>query len=166
VAKSLVIVFSYHHQNTEKIAAVLARVLGAPLKTPQQVDPEELKEYDLVGFGSGIDSDKHYQPLLDLADALPRAIGKRAFIFSTSGIPEAFFGRKRIEAYRAPSHSSLREKLVSKGYEITGEFNCAGFNTNSFLKLFGGFNKGRPDAKDLDDAEEFAEEMKLKARGR
>ena len=40
-------------------------------------------------------------------------------------------------------HSLLREKLESKGYLIVDEFNCAGYNTNSFLRFFGGSNKGR-----------------------
>jgi hypothetical protein len=46
-------------------------------------------------------------------------------------------------------HAALREKLRAKGYDVVGEFGCAGFNTNSFLKLFGGINKGRPDDRDL-----------------
>lgn len=43
---------------------------------------------------------------------------------------------------------------------IVDEFNCAGFNTNSFIKLFGGINKGRPNAEDLKHAEEFAQNLK------
>jgi flavodoxin len=54
----------------------------------------------------------------------------------------------------------LREKLKSKGYWIIDEFSCPGLNTNSFLKLFGGINKGRPNTKDLKHAEEFAEKLK------
>jgi hypothetical protein len=42
---------------------------------------------------------------------------------------------------------------------IIGEFSCAGFNTNSFLKFLGGLNKGRPDAEDLRYAEEFARNL-------
>ncbi|MEI7649718.1 MAG: hypothetical protein WCJ47_08445 [Methanomicrobiales archaeon] len=54
---------------------------------------------------------------------------------------------------------------MSKGYTVIGEFGCAGWNTNSFLKYFGGLNKGKPDAKDLMNAEAFARDMKQKARG-
>lgn len=54
VMRSLLVLVSYHHHNTEKIARVFADVLDAPIKTPQQVNPEELREYDLAGFGSGI----------------------------------------------------------------------------------------------------------------
>jgi len=45
------------------------------------------------------------------------------------------------------------------------EFGCRGFNTNSFLRFFGGLNKGRPNAEDLRNAEEFARNVKEKARG-
>ena len=143
--KSLVIVCSSHHGNTAQIARAMADALGAEMKTPGDVRTEELGEYELLGLGSGIDSGRHYKPLLDLADALPHAAGRRAFIFSTCGIPAS-----------EESHAALRNKLVSKGYTVVGEFNCAGFNTNSFLKYFGGLNKGRPNAGDLEDAATFA----------
>ena len=57
--KCLLIVYSYHHNNTQKIAETMAKVLEAEIKTPQQTNPEELQSYDLVGFGSGIDSGKN-----------------------------------------------------------------------------------------------------------
>lgn len=154
--KSLVIVSSHHHRNTEKVARVIARTLGAEVKPPQDADPEQLRECDLVGFGSGIDSDRHYRDLLDLVDELPRVERKKAFVFSTCGIPLRVAGERQIEEYSGTSHAALREKLVSKGYTIVGEFSCAGLNTNSFLKLFGGVNKGRPNAEDLGRAEAFA----------
>ena len=150
--KSLLVLFSYHHNSTEKIANVFAEVLDAQIKTPQQTSPEELQEYDLIGFGSGIDSGKHYEVLLDFADKLPEVTGKKAFIFSTSAIT----GGEKV----AKDHSSLREKLQSKGYLIVDEFGCAGFNTNGFLRFFGGMNKGRPNAEDLKHAEEFVEKLK------
>jgi len=71
---------SYHHKNTEKIANVFAKVLDAQIKTPQQVNPEEIQVYGLTGFGSGIYSGKHHESLLELADKLPHAtIGKHSF---------------------------------------------------------------------------------------
>jgi len=148
--ESLLILFSYHHKNTEKVASVFAKVLGAQIRTPQQTSPEELQEYGLVGFGSGIYGGKHHKSLLDLADELPQVTNRRAFIFSTSSNLEPL----------AKNHSALREKLQSKGYMIVDEFTCAGFNTNSFSKLFGGINRGRPNAQDLKRAEEFAQSLK------
>ena len=150
--KSLLIVFSYHHMNTEKVAKVFAKVLDAQIKTPQQTNPEELQKYDFLGFGAGIDSGKHYKRLLDLADKLPQVNKKNAFIFSTA----ALTGERKA----AKDHSALREKLQSKGYIIVDEFQCKGFNTNSFMKYFGGMNKGRPNAEDLQRAEDFAMNLK------
>ena len=60
----------------------------------------------------------------------------------------------------------LREKLQSKGYLIVDEFTCLGFNTNSFMKYLGGMNKGRPNAQDLKQAEEFAQNLKKNLRTR
>ena len=152
--KSLLVLLSYHHNNTEKIANVFAKILDAQIKKPQQINPEELQEYTLIGFGSGIYDGKHHKLLLDLADNLPPVTNRNAFIFSTS----AMTGKAKV----AKDHSLLRKKLQSKGFMIVDEFSCKGFNTNSFMKYFGGMNKGRPNAKDLKNAEEFAQNLKLK----
>ena len=156
--KSILILYSYHHHNTEKIANVFAKVLDAKIKTPKQIEPEKLQEYDMIGFGSGIYSAKHHQSLLELADKLAPVNNKKAFIFSTSGIT----GKSKS----AKDHSILREKLLSKGYTVVDEFQCKGFNTNSFLKLFGGMNKGRPNEKDLKNAEEFANKLKKERKNK
>ena len=150
--KTLLVLFSYHHKNTEKIAKVFAKVLNAQIKTPQQIKLEEIQEYSIVGFGSGIYSAKHHELLLNLADTIPQVNDKNAFIFSTS----AMIGKAKV----AEDHSLLREKLQSKGYIIVDEFACKGFNTNSFMKYFGGMNKGRPNAEDLKHAKDFAENLK------
>jgi len=160
--KALLVVFSYHHKNTEKIANVFSKVLDAPIKTPQQINPNELQEYSLIGFGSGIYGAKHHKALLDLADNLPKVTNKPAFIFSTCGAPMKLMELDRAEftRYVTENHSLLREKLQSKGYVIVDEFSCAGYNTNSFNRLFGGINKGRPNAEDLKQAESFAQTLK------
>jgi len=150
--KSLLILYSYHHRNTEKIAKVIAKVLNTQIKTPKELQLEELNEFNLIGFGSGIYSAKHHKLLLELADSLPKVLDKKAFIFSTA----ALTGKRKI----AEDHSQLREILQSKGYLIVDEFQCKGFNTNSFMKYFGGMNKGRPNAEDLKNAEEFAQNIK------
>ena len=150
--KSLLILYSYHHNNTQKIANVFTQVLKAQIKTPKQINLQELQNYNLIGFGSGIYGAKHHKSLLNLADKLPQVINKKAFIFSTS----ALTGKDKI----ADDHSSLKEKLQSKGYIIIDEFQCKGFNTNSFLKFFGGMNKGRPNTEDLKNAKEFILNLK------
>ena len=148
----LLILYSYHHRNTEKVARVIAEVLGAQIKAPQEVDPGELGEHDLIGFGSGIYGDQHHDAVLEFAGKLTTITGKKAFIFSTSAI----INKDKVAA----DHSALREILVSKGYSIVDGFSCRGFNTNSFMKYLGGMNKGRPNAEDLEHARTFALSLK------
>ena len=152
--KTLIICFSYHHKNTEKIASVFAKTLDAEVKAPKDVDPNGLSDYDLVGFGSGISFGNHYKDLLDLAEKLPKVTNKKAFIFSTSG----------QTGKTTKFHQKLREALESKGFSIVGEFNCAGFDTYGALKIFGGIQKGHPDEEDLKQAEAFALSLKQPAK--
>jgi flavodoxin len=156
MAKCLLVLYSFHHNNTAKVADVFARVLDAEIRAPQQVDPQDLEAYTLVGLGSGIYGDKHHKSLLDLADRLPQAADRKAFIFSTCGVPAMGMTDELVSG----NHAALREKLQAKGYVIVGEFGCVGFNTNSFLKAFGGINKGRPNVQDLERAEAFAQRLK------
>lgn len=80
----LIIVSSYHHNNTAKITGKFSEVLNAQVLSPKEVVLEKLPNYKLIGFGAGIDSGKHYKPLLDLADRLLEVNNKPCFIFSTS----------------------------------------------------------------------------------
>lgn len=158
--RSLVVVCSYHHNNTEKVARAIAGVLGAPVTTPLQVSPEEVAACDLVGFGSGIYHATFHPSLLDLADRLPSAGNRRAFLFSTYGAPAVAAGGDFV----SKNHRRMRERLQEKGYDVVGEFACAGWNTNVFLKYFGGLNKGRPNADDLGRAEAFARSLRVNVR--
>ena len=128
----------------------MAKVLDAQIKSPEQTNPDELQQYDLIGFGSGIYASRHHRTLRKFAGELPNVVDKKAFIFSTCA------NTKNAPKY----HSTLRETLVSKGYTIVGEFNCAGLNTWGPFKLVGGTKKGRPNADDLKLAEEFAKSLK------
>lgn len=61
--KTLIIYKSYHHMNTEKVAKVMAETLNATLAKVEDGRPEELANYDLIGFGSastGIRTTKNY----------------------------------------------------------------------------------------------------------
>jgi len=158
--KTLIVCYSYHHRNTEKVAKAMAGVLEAEIKTPSQIKAEDLGNTGLIGFGSGIYSSRHHPSLLTLAESLPSGEGKVAFLFSTCGVPAFAFTQGAVDDYIAKSHSPLREALEDRGYKIIDEFACVGYNTNSFLKLFGGINKGRPNQDDIGRAEEFARNLK------
>lgn len=145
--KSLIVVYSYHHKNTLKIAEEISKNVNSDVKSILEITEEELINYSLIGFGSGIDSGKHYKELLEFVKKIPSVNKKKCYIFSTSAIQ----GEKKVDK----DHTCLRKLLQSKGYEVIGEFSCKGFNTNSFLKYFGGMNKTRPNVDDLKDAKEF-----------
>lgn len=145
--KPLIICSSIHHQNTSKIAKAMAEVLNCPVIRTEDVRTEELKEYDLIGFGSGIYLWKNHRELIKLAGNLPDMSGKSSFIFSTSGDKN-----KNTQKW----HKPLRDKLVQKGLKILDEFNCLGWDTIGPLKFFGGLNKGRPNEEDIEDAKSFA----------
>jgi len=150
--KALIIYISVHHGNTESVAKVMANILDADLLQVEQVDASMLEQYDLIGFGSGIYVGKHHNSLLDFVDKLPMMRNKKAFIFSTSGLRKMRF----IHNFDKP----LKEKLQRKGFNIIGQFSCRGYDTSQAAMVVGGVNKGRPDARDLQRAEDFARSLK------
>lgn len=116
-----------------------------------ETDIPDLADYDLIGFGSGIYWGKHDKNLLDLVRGLPQVNGKKAFIFSTGGVQAGRIFNRR-----------LRRRLVERGFHLVGDFSCKGFDTAGLLRLIGGVNKGRPNEKDLQDAAEFARDLKAR----
>ena len=152
MGKPLIFLCSYHHNNTKKICnAIAAKINAAIIEINNNSELIDLEKYDLIGFGAGIDSGKHYSRMLTYAEELPNVKNKKAFIFSTSGI---FTVKKMLNDHRA-----LRNILKNKGFEIIDEFGCKGYNTNSVLKYFRGMNKGRPNPADIKNAESFAEKI-------
>ncbi len=150
--KALVIYISVHHGNTEKIAKVMANALDADLLQVKQMNASMLEQYDFIGFGSGIYFGKYHKSLLDFADTLPMLRNKKAFIFSTSGLRKI----RCIHDFSKP----LKEKLQRKGFDVIGEFSCRGFDTSWAAMIVGGINKGRPNARDLKQAEDFARALR------
>lgn len=146
-ARTLIVCTSVSHQNTAAVAQAMAEVLDAEVHDPEQIDPERVKDYDLVGFGSGIFASSHHPGLRRFAERLPEVDGVRAFVFSTSGI-----GRNQ----HRPWERSLEALLRAKGFDVVGSFACRGWDTWLPLRLIGGLNKGHPDAADLERAREFA----------
>jgi flavodoxin len=154
--KVLMILAGSPSGSTARVAGAIADELGARVAGPDQAEVAVSGDFTLIGFGSGIFHGEHHAALLALADELPPASNAKVFLFSTCGIPARFASPETLADYSSRNHAALREKLRAKGYEIVGEFACPGFNDNKFLKLFGGFNRGRPNAADLGSARSFA----------
>lgn len=148
--KTAIIYKSVHHGNTKKIAKVMADVLEAELLDLKDANSDIIREYDLIGFGSGIYFYKPHKKLRRFIEGLDKVENKKAFVFSTSGDGKPM--------------GWLEKKLSSKDFNILGEFYCKGFDTYALAKLIhrGGLNKGRPNEEDLKNAENFANGLKEK----
>jgi flavodoxin len=110
-----------------------------------------IENYDLMGFGSGIDGGKHYPELIKFVENLPNVENKKAFIFSTSAI----YNEKKM----LNEHKTVREILQNKGFIIIKEFGCPGYTTRSIFNIIGGKNKDRPNDEDIKNTEIFAKDL-------
>jgi len=147
--KVLIIYHSEHHQNTEKIARVMAAKVDADLKEAKEVRAEDINNYEIIGFGSGVYNGRFHKDLLEIIDNIPRQDNKKAFIFSTTG----------SLSYSRLAHDRFRPLLLDKGFKIIGEFSCPGFDTALTRE---GINKGRPNEQDLENAEKFIQDILAK----
>ena len=148
--KTMIVCVSVSNGNTSLVAQRLAKVLGAEVVEPEDVDLDELASCDLVGFGSGIYIMNTHSRLRDLIEALPRSEGQRAFVFATSGSPRLPFWDFLGPTVRA---------VEAKGLEVVDTFSCIGLDTVGPLRLIGGVNKGRPNERDLAAAERFGRSL-------
>jgi flavodoxin len=149
--KTLILCKSVHHQNTTLIARVMADVLSADLRAPEETSPDILKDYDLIGFGSGIYFGRFHSALRACIDQLPdvASSGRSAFVFSTAGLPSLWRWW----------HRPLKALLKNKGFIVVAEFHCSGFDTFGPLWLFGGIHRRHPDHHDEERAAEFARQL-------
>ncbi len=148
--KTLIVYISYHHGNTEVIAGAMREVLEAELRSPDSTTPEHIESFDLVGFASGNYFGRFDKRLVSFIESLPRGTDKDAFIFSTSG-----------SGVYEDAHRELRKRLADKGFRVVGEWHCKALDTYGPLRLMGGLNKGKPDAKDIEAAKSFAARLKM-----
>lgn len=146
--KTAIIYKSVHRGNTKKIAEAMAESLEADLFDLKDVNNDIIKEYDLIGFGSGIYYFKPHKKLRKFVEGMENVENKKAFHFSTSG--------------DGKYNDWLEKNLSRKGFEVIGEFHCKGYYAYSIKGILSlkGLNKGRPDETDLKDAETFAYSLK------
>jgi flavodoxin len=145
--KSLIVYESIHHGNSEKISKAMAEILRADTIKTKDVNLNNLDNYDLIGFGSGIYYGKLHKNILELIDKMPIIANKKAFVFSTSG--------QGKEKY----NKLVEEKLKEKKFQVVGSFVCRGYDTFGPLKLLGGIAKGRPNENDIEKAKDFAKHL-------
>ena len=122
--------------NTKKVAETIASEIGV---SAEDVNYARLKEDTFVILGSGCYGSKPGKNLtkfMENNDFKSRNVA----LFSTSGRREG----AEVKA--------MEEELISRGAIVKDKFFCKG---KFFL-----MNRGRPNKKDLDNAKEFAKNLK------
>ena len=140
--RTIIIYASTHHGNTKKVVDAIAKECGVELIDATKVHEKDLKDYDLIGFASGIFYTKFHEQVLNFARMnLPS--GKDVFYIATAGNPVEMFFR------------SIADIVKEKSCHEVGKFLCKGFDTFGPFKLIGGIQKGHPDEEELNAAVEF-----------
>ena len=140
--KSVIIYASTHHGNTKKIVNAIANEYDTEVIDATKVHEKDLKDYDLIGFASGIFFTKFSEQVLNFARVnLP--LNKDVFFIATAGNP------------MERNFNSIADICRDKKCNERGRFQCKGFDTYGPFKLIGGIQKGHPDEVDLKAAVEF-----------
>ena len=143
--KSLVIYYS-KTGNTEKVAKAIAKGLGARLaKINEKIN---ILEYDLICVGTPVYAFAPAEPVNEFIKKLPNLQGKKGAGFCTMHI----VGDKR-------TLKALKVGMEAKGIKFLGGFSSKGLS--NLIGDFGPriFNKGKPNEKDLERAENFGRKL-------
>ncbi len=140
--KSIIVYASTHHGNTQKVVEAIAGECDVEVVDATNIHEKDLKDYDLIGFASGIFFTKFSEQVLNFARVnLP--VNKDVFFIATAGNP------------MSGNFKSIAEITKDKKCNERGRFQCKGFDTYGPFKLIGGIQKGHPDEADLKAAVEF-----------
>ncbi|MHA1752443.1 MAG: flavodoxin family protein [Candidatus Helarchaeota archaeon] len=160
------ILICYHSKtgNTEKIAESIAKGLESfevSVRPAKDVDPNELKNYDVVFLGSGI---------------YAGGIGKSAvnLIKNTTSFPKNFVlfstHANNDPRYYGKAFKKVEKIIKRAGSQIIGAFDCIGENKNpKVVKLLLQsspelepaieLSKGHPNDEDFENAKNFAKSV-------
>ena len=140
--KSVIIYASTHHGNTKKLVDAIAKECEIEVVDATKAREKDLKDYDLIGFASGIFYTKFAAPVLGFAGVnLP--MNKDVFFIATAGNTNK------------GNFKSIEAITYEKKCRVIGRFQCKGFDTYGPMKLIGGINKDRPNEEDIKAAVDF-----------
>ena len=139
---TVIIYTSTHQGNTRKLVQALCDHYGIAQIDAAAHKEADLTRYDRIGFASGIDFGKFYDPVVAfLARNLPEK--KQVFFLYTCARESSRFTQ------------SIKEEARKKGAIVLGEYGCRGYNTYGPWKLIGGMNKNHPTSQEIDGAIRF-----------
>ena len=134
--------YSQHHGNTKKLLDAIAEKYEVTLIDVTRKQEYDLRDYDLIGFASGVYYGKLAKQLVSFAQInLPD--GKDFFVLYTFG-----GAGKDVDA-------ELMEVADKRHCKRVGSYNCFGFDTFGPFKLVGGIAKGHPDEEEIEGAVNF-----------
>ena len=139
--KTAIIYASPHHGNTKKLIDAIATKHEVTLIDATQTKDQDLSDYDLIGYASGI---YFHKSVMEFAKKnTPQ--GKKIFLMCTFGGKEG--------------HTSMEKILSEKSASIVGKYSCKGYDTYGPFKLMGGIAKGHPTDSEIEDAVKFYESI-------
>ncbi len=143
--KTAIVYYSEHHGNTKKLVDAIAPDAVIDV-TKYKI--EDLSQYDLIGFASGIYYGKFAERILTFAEKnLPT--GKDVFFLATCG--------SKRDGY----FNTMKAIALTKKRNILGTYLCLGFDTYGPFKLIGGIAKGHPTAKEIQEAVNFYDNLRI-----
>ncbi|MGN0729970.1 flavodoxin domain-containing protein [Treponema sp.] len=141
--KTLIVYASHHHGNTKKLVDAISQKFQIDAVDAEQTSAVNLENYDLIGFASGIDFGKFYEPVVNIAKTLPA--GKKVFAMFTCG---------KINSNTA---NDIKKIAIERKCTFEGKYGCKGYDTYGPFKLLGGLNKNHPDDDEIKNAVLFCE---------
>lgn len=140
--KTAIIYYSKHHSNTKQLLDKLCEDNDITLINAINTPTENLNDFDLIGFASGIYYSKFHKSVIKfIENNLPE--DKKVFFICTYGVKK--------DGYT----DAVKKAVNKKNTKILGEFGCLGFNTFGPFKLIGGIAKGHPNNEDFKNVKDF-----------
>jgi len=133
--------YSQHHGNTKKLLDAIKAIGDVKLINVVECKEEDLSDYDVIGFASGIYFGKFSDKVIQFAKSnLPS--NKKVFLIITYGV-------------KANYTKEMEQIIAERSCQLIGTYGCRGFDTFGPFKLVGGIAKGHPDENDVNGAVEF-----------
>lgn len=145
--KTAIVYYSQHHGNTKKLIDAIASKYEVTLIDATKDADQDLSQYDLIGFASGIYYSKFAGQVLEYAKRNLKTQGKKVFFLYTYGNYQKIYTK------------DITEVCAARAAEIVGKYGCFGFDTYGPFKLVGGLKKGHPDEDEVQGAVKFFESI-------